>query len=161
MMKYTNLLLLVILLGLLIALMVLPPAGCHGKSGGSELRTVRMKIGQRTFTLEVADTPASRERGLMFRESMPEDHGMIFVFPDESVRRFWMKNTRIPLDIIFVDASQQVVSIHPLRPLDLIGVSSGEPAKWAIELNRDVAGKAGVKVGDRLQIPAGARDTER
>src|SRR5689334_1764943 len=63
------------------------------------LRTVKMTLGSGTFVIEVADTDAEQEIGLMYRDSMPADHGMIFWFRDEEVRSFWMKNTHIPLDI--------------------------------------------------------------
>ena len=159
-MKISNLILSVILLGLLVFMAVETPTGCAGAAPKSDLPTVRMKIGDRTFTLEVAATPASRERGLMFRESMPDDHGMIFVFPDEAMRRFWMMNTKIPLDIIYINAARKIVAIKPMKPHDLIGVTSDEPAKYAIELNKDMARKIGVKVGDVLEIPEGARETK-
>jgi uncharacterized membrane protein (UPF0127 family) len=152
---------------ILVALAVLslaifaPHLGCHGHGGPeSGLRTVQMRIGQKTFTLEVADTPGTREYGLMQRDSMPADHGMIFVFPDEDNRAFWMKNTRIPLDIIYLDHLGRVVSIKQMKPYDLSSVPSDGPTKYAIELNKDAAAGAGVKSGDTLTIPEAARDTK-
>lgn len=159
-MKTSNLILSAILLGLLVFMVVETPTGCAGAAPRSDLPTVRMQIGDRTFTLEVAATPASRERGLMFRDSMPDDHGMIFVFPDEAMRRFWMMNTKIPLDIIYINAARKIVAIKQMKPHDLIGVTSDEPAKYAIELNKDMARKTGVKVNDVLDIPEGARETK-
>jgi uncharacterized membrane protein (UPF0127 family) len=117
-----------------------------------------MTIGQKTFTLEVADTEETRERGLMFRQSMPADHGMIFVFEEERPLNFWMKNTAIPLDIIFVSAGGKVVSIHQMKPYDTSTTSSDGPAKYAIELNQGAAKGAGVNVGDKLVIPPTARE---
>src|SRR6202012_96879 len=91
--------------------------GCeHSPSG---LPVVGVKIGSRTFNLEIASTPSAQETGLMKRDSMPDDHGMIFVFPDEINRNFWMKNTRIPLDIIFLNTGGTIVSIHQMEPYDL------------------------------------------
>jgi uncharacterized protein len=126
------------------------------------LRTVKVRLGNRDFTLEVADTPDTTRDGLMFRKSMPADHGMIFVFPTERPLAFWMKNTFIPLDVVFVNVQRQVVAVKPGRPLDdRTGITSDEPASYAIELNRGAAKAAGLKVGDRIDIPAEARQAAR
>ena len=133
--------------------------GCSdAKQSQSSLRTVQMKLGSRSFTLEVADTEATREHGLMKRDSVPEDHGMIFVFDADEPRDFWMKNTRIPLDIAYVDSTGRVVSVHQMKPYDLSATPSAAPAKYAIELNLGMLEKSGVKPGDRLDIPPEARD---
>ena len=89
----------------------------------------------------------------MWRDSMPPDHGMIFLFRREEPLIFWMKNTRIPLDILYVDSNGKIVSIHQMRPLDLTGVPAKGLAKYAIELNQGMAAAAGVNEGDQLQIP--------
>jgi uncharacterized membrane protein (UPF0127 family) len=118
----------------------------------SNLPTTRMQIGGRTFTLEIADEPIERETGLMRRDWMRSDHGRIFVFPDEAPRRFWMKNTRIPLDILFVDSGGRITAIGQMEPYTgEFGTS--RPSRYAIELNRGQAGKAGVKEGDALALP--------
>ncbi len=122
------------------------------------LRTTTMQIGSQNFTLEVADTDSNREFGLMKRDSMPGDHGMIFVFSSDQPRGFWMKNTRIPLDIIFVRSDGTVVSIHTMRAYDLTPTNSKGAARYAIELNAGAATQAGVKPGDKLHIPEDARD---
>jgi uncharacterized protein len=133
-------------------------AGCTDGRPNSGLPTVDMRIGSRQYTLEVANTPASREKGLMQRDSMPADHGMIFVFDRERPLSFWMKNTRFPLDILYLDATGQVVSIHQMKPYDTrTQTASARPAKYAIELNVGEAAKAGVVAGDVLEIPASAR----
>ena len=119
----------------------------------SGLPTVDVPIGRETFTLEVADDDAERERGLMYRREMAADRGMLFVFPDSDFRSFWMKNTRIPLDILYLDATGQVVSVRQMVPHDESGVPSGARAKFAVELNRGAAGRAGVRVGDRVAVP--------
>lgn len=137
--------------------------GCRNSSasGTSTLPTVDMKLGTKTFTLEIANDAAEREKGLMRRDSMPADHGMIFVFPAEQRLGFFMKNTRIPLDIIFVNATGVVVSIKQMRPYDVTTTYTDAPAKWAIELNQGQAAAAGVNVGDRLTIPEQAREPDR
>jgi uncharacterized protein len=129
--------------------------GCQQSPSG--LAVVSMQIGNRTFHLEVAATADSQETGLMKRDSMPDDHGMIFVFGDESPRTFWMKNTRFPLDIIFVNTAGVVVSIKQMDAYDLHETPSDKPARYAIELNKGAAESAGVKVGDQLTIPTEAR----
>lgn len=141
--------------GVIVASFVFEPSGCRRKPSQSDLPTVRMQLGGDTFTLEVANTEAARQYGLMHRDSMPSDHGMLFVFAEEQRQSFWMKNTRIPLDIIFVDASGKVVSIHQMKPYDLRSTRSDGPAKYAIEINQGRAKEAGVKPGDQLKIPQG------
>jgi uncharacterized membrane protein (UPF0127 family) len=88
---------------------------------------------------------------------MPDNHGMIFVFSDEEVRAFWMKHTRFPLDIIFLDSAGGVVSIKQMDAYDLHNTSSDKPARYAIELNKGAVSMTGLKVGDRIVIPAEAR----
>jgi uncharacterized membrane protein (UPF0127 family) len=72
-------------------------------------------IGGQAFELELAVTPETRERGLMERFDLPPDRGMVFVFPDEAPRRFWMKNTRVDLDIVYLDGAARVVSTACMR----------------------------------------------
>ena len=83
----------------------------------------------------------------------------IFVFPDERPRAFWMKHTRIPLDIIYVDAFGKVVHVAQMKPLDETGTPSGWPAKYAIELNEGTAKRLNVVPGNILRIPTDARHT--
>lgn len=131
--------------------------GC-GRDEASGLATVNMQIGTKQFTLEVADTDVARAKGLMRRDSMPKLHGMIFVFARAEPQAFWMKHTRIPLDIIYLDADGKVVSIHQMKPYDLNTTPSAGPAKYAIELNKGMAAEAGVKAGDVLVVPKEARE---
>ena len=138
--------------------------GCGNGAGSAAtatLPTVPMKIGSKTYTLEIANDAAEREKGLMRRDAMAADHGMIFVFDDEQRLGFYMKNTRIPLDIIFLNNRGLVVSIKQMRPYDVSTTYADAPAKWAIELNQGQAAAAGVKVGDQLTIPEVAREPDR
>ena len=140
-------------------------AGGGGCSNGSAtttatLPTVPMRIGSKTFTLEIANDAAEREKGLMRRDSMPADHGMIFVFAGDQRLGFWMRNTRIPLDIIYVNANGVVVSVKQMRPYDTSTTYADAPAKYAIELNQGQAAAAGVKVGDQLTLPDAAREPD-
>jgi uncharacterized protein len=118
------------------------------------LPTTTMTIGSQSFTLEIADTDETRQRGLMHRQSMPRQHGMIFVFEQEAVLGFYMKSTHIPLDILFLDSKGKVLTIRRMQPLDLRTVSSVKPARYAIELNQGMAAEVGVKEGDVLTLPA-------
>jgi hypothetical protein len=129
-------------------------SGCRGPS--SNLLVVPMKIGSQQFNLEVAADQATQELGLMRRDSMPADHGMIFIFNHEEVLNFWMKDTRFPLDIIFMDRDGKIVSIHQMEAYDLNTTSSDAAAQYAIELNKNTVAPTGVHVGDQLQIPASA-----
>jgi uncharacterized membrane protein (UPF0127 family) len=141
-------------------LLLLLATGCDhasGDGGPSNLPTTKMQLGSKQFTLEVADTDATRQYGLMRRDSMPADHGMIFVFAREQELGFWMKNTRIPLDIIYVNSAGKVVSVKQMKPYDLTAVPSGGAAQYAIELNKGAAEAAGVKAGETLTLPEGLK----
>lgn len=103
------------------------------------------------FTVEIADDPVERAEGLMFRENMARDHGMLFDFADEDFRSFWMKNTPLPLDIIFIKADGTVDSIaHNTTPFSTEGIPSYGPVRFVFEVNAGVADEIGLKPGDRL-----------
>jgi uncharacterized membrane protein (UPF0127 family)/Skp family chaperone for outer membrane proteins len=110
-----------------------------------------IKIGSATYQMEIAGDGPSQEHGLMERDALPADHGMIFVFADVAYRNFWMHHTRFPLDILFADEHGKVVSIANMKPYDETGVPSDFPAKYALELPAGAA--ANVKVGDTISIP--------
>ncbi len=141
-----------------LSLWLLAGVGCDTESPPTPLPTTSMHLGQANFTIEIANTDPTREFGLMKRDTMPPNHGMIFVFSDETPRSFWMKNTRIPLDIAFLDHNGQVVSIKQMKAYDLTSVPSDAAAKYAIELNLGAAQAAGLKVGDHVDIPTEARE---
>ena len=113
-------------------------------------------LGGKTFSVEIADTQQEHALGLMYRDSMPADHGMIFLFPNEAPRSFWMKNTRIPLDIMYFDKDLKLVSISadtpPCRVSNCPSYSSKAPAQYVLELNAGLAASLGVKVGDQLTL---------
>lgn len=120
-----------------------------------------MLLGSQTFDLEVAATPDTRQTGLMHRDSMPAHHGMIFVFPDQDIRDFWMRNTRIPLDIVYLDSQGTVLTIKQMQPYDLTSISSDRPAKYAIELNQGAASRAQLRTGDTIKVPFEIATTAR
>jgi hypothetical protein len=144
----------------LVSLLWLLLAGCRDAAPTTGLPTVPVKVGQQTYLLEVANDDGERQTGLMHRDAMPPDRGMLFVFPDDQVRGFWMKNTRIPLDILFLDAGGTIVSIRQLKPFDESSVSSWFPARFAIELNEGAAEQAGAKVGHVVNLPPAVRQAD-
>lgn len=103
------------------------------------------------FSIEIVDTPENRSKGLMEREQLAADHGMLFLFPDYQKRNFWMKNTLIPLDIIYAKDNQitQILEFVPpceAEPCDLY--PSTEEVNQALEFNAGTAKELGIKVGD-------------
>ncbi|MEN9625929.1 MAG: hypothetical protein RL557_257 [archaeon] len=118
-----------------------------------EKNTIQIIINNEPFILETAITTAEKQKGLMFRESMPEDHGMIFIFNQEEERSFWMKNTLIPLDIIFIDENNKITSIQTAQPCTQDPCSKYQAhAQYIIELNAGRAKELGLKEGDELDI---------
>jgi len=106
------------------------------------------------FEAEIADDPAERSRGLMHREALAANAGMLFLYPDERPRTFWMKNTPLSLDIIFLAESGEVVHIAPAAvPFDETPISSGVPAQAVLEILGGLAAQLGIKPGDRVEWP--------
>ena len=110
--------------------------------------------GERSFTIEIADDDSERSAGLMFRESMDDDHGMLFVFPETKEAGFWMKNTPMPLDLIFIGEDGRVRAILPGEPFSEAVISPVEPVRFVLELKQGTADKAGIRDGDLLRHPA-------
>lgn len=105
------------------------------------------------FDAELAITPAEQAKGLMFRKTMEEYHAMFFVFDRDEIRHFWMRNTLIPLDMIFVDGSFFVVDVHRgAKPLDEKIISSRKPARYVLEVNAGKATKCHIKPGSKVEI---------
>ncbi|MFW5742909.1 MAG: DUF192 domain-containing protein [Spirochaetota bacterium] len=102
------------------------------------------------LTVEVADTPETRTRGLMERTELGEREGMLFVFESSEQRSFWMKNTPLPLSIAYIDDALTIREIHDMQPLSLEPVRSRHPARYALELNQGAFERLGIRVGDRL-----------
>jgi hypothetical protein len=105
------------------------------------------------FDIELAVTPEEQARGLMFRKSMAEKEGMFFVFDRDEIRHFWMRNTLIPLDMIFIDSKLSVVDIHRnAKPLDETVISSQKPARYVLEVNAGNADKCRIKPGSHIKV---------
>ncbi|MDC7997687.1 DUF192 domain-containing protein [Gilvibacter sediminis] len=108
-------------------------------------------VGSIQIDIEVADNDYERQTGLMYRNSMEEKQGMLFIMDQERQQAFYMKNTRFPLDIIYVGSDQKVVSIQKnAQPLNTSSLPSGAPAKYVLELNGGLTDKWNIKPGDSL-----------
>lgn len=125
-------------------------------------RSPRVTLRGHSFSVEIAATPAEQELGLMNRTSVPADHGMLFVFADVQPRTFWMKNTLIPLDILFFDDAHQLVTIRadvpPCKADPCPVYASTAPARYVLELNAGTAAKLGLRKGDVItfsDLPSG------
>ena len=108
------------------------------------------------FNVEIVSKPAEMQRGLMFREFLPAEAGMLFVFPDSQPHSFWMKNTLIPLDMIWIDHSQNIVDIishvPPCQADPCLSYTPKASALYVLELNAGVAQRAGLIVGERVDF---------
>ena len=113
---------------------------------------------QHRFTIEIARTPDEMERGLMFRDRLPPDHGMLFLYEDDRRVSFWMKNTLIPLDLIFADSTGRIVQIAERAvPLSTALISSDRAVRAVLEVNGGTADRLHIGIGDRLIHPAFAQ----
>jgi len=101
-----------------------------------------------SFTVEHADTEQLRNKGLMFRESLSYNTGMLFTFPNTAYRSFWMKNTYIPLSIAYLSESGRILNIESMKPLSDRDVNSSGPAKYALEMNEGWFARNNIKPGD-------------
>lgn len=105
-----------------------------------------------SLNVEVVSTPEAIQKGLMERESLPEDSGMLFDFGEDTSTAFWMKNTTIPLSIAFIDSSGEVLAIKDMKPLDLTPVKPPGPYRYAIEVNQGWFARNGIEQGSRATI---------
>lgn len=101
--------------------------------------------------IEVADNDQKRARGLMYRASIPENDGMLFIHDVEDIQSFWMKNTYISLDMIFVNSQKEIVTIHAgTEPMKEWNYTSTAPALYVVEVNAGYSVKNNIKVGDKI-----------
>jgi uncharacterized protein len=116
--------------------------------------TIVSQGGRHAFKVEVARTPQDREQGLMYRQSMPADQGMLFDFARVEPVSMWMRNTYIPLDMLFIRPDGSIARVaENAEPLSLRGIPSGEPVLAVLELNGGTARRLGIKAGDRAEHP--------
>jgi uncharacterized membrane protein (UPF0127 family) len=117
--------------------------------------TIHPKHGESIHvSVEIADTPDKRSLGLMYRNHLPELHGMLFLFPREEPLSFWMKNTPLPLDIIFVNSAHAIVGIaQQTTPFSERPLPSGNPAQFVLEVNAGFCQRHSITVGDQVDFP--------
>jgi uncharacterized membrane protein (UPF0127 family) len=116
--------------------------------------TITTASGPHKFTVELATTAAQMMQGLMFRQSLAPDAGMLFDYQAPSMASMWMKNTLIPLDMLFVDAAGHIVNIHERAvPGSLDPIAAAAPVRAVIELNGGTATRLGIRPGDRVVFP--------
>lgn len=127
---------------------LLPPASDGAAS--SDLPTGVVRIGEHEFWVEIADTNASRMRGLMGRTALADDAGMLFIFGEPQALSFWMSNTSIPLDIAFIREDMIVSSIDTMMPFSLELHVSIEPVPFALEVPAGEFSRRGIEAGDEV-----------
>jgi hypothetical protein len=115
--------------------------------------TIRSRTGDHRFTVDVAKTPEQQERGLMFVKSLPPNRGMIFPYDPPQQVAFWMKNTLIPLDIIFIGANGRIIRIADAKPLDETPLPSGDLTAVVLEIRGGRAAQLGIRAGDKVDWP--------
>lgn len=129
------------------------PAWALENFGASEL-TIQTAGGPQKFSIELALSDAQMEQGLMFRRGMPADAGMLFDFKTPTNVTMWMKNTVIPLDMLFLDPRGRVIDIHERAvPYSTDVIASKLPARYVVELNGGTVARLGIKTGDRVTSP--------
>ena len=115
--------------------------------------SILTKKGPISYSVEKANTVTQQRLGLMYRKSIPSDHGMLFIFDSIRPISMWMKNTYIPLDMLFVDAKGIIRHIHEnARPLDETIITCPIPVKYVIELNAGQVGENGIQIGNEMRI---------
>ena len=124
----------------------------HAQAAAQQgLPTTTLTAGFHLITAEVAQTEEQRATGLMFRESMPANHGMLFVFERAGQQCFWMKNTVLPLDIAFIDDDGTVVNVDRMKPQSLDPHCSAKPVRFVLEMNVGAFTKRQIAAGYRLK----------
>lgn len=128
------------------------------KDSKGMFRVQQIRVGKTPLAVEIADTPEKTAQGLMYRTSMGENEGMLFIFQDVQLRSFWMKNTFLPLSIGFFDEGRALLEILDMEPVKSEmemrppSYMSQKPAKYALEVNRGWFQKHKIKVGDRFEF---------
>lgn len=133
-------------------------AGESRLGAGHDTVTIATKNGRQSFAAEIANTKNQRDRGLMFRRRLPERRGMLFDFDQDQEIRMWMKNTLIPLDMIFIQSDGRIRKIEQnTEPGSLRPISSDGPARAVLEVRAGTTRKYGIAPGDRVIHPLFSR----
>jgi uncharacterized membrane protein (UPF0127 family) len=131
-------------------------SGCIGQQKFDTAKvTITTSKSNVSIYAEIADNPVKRTMGLMNRSSLDDNAGMLFIFDNQETRSFWMKDTLIPLDILFIDSNYKIVDIQTMQPCTTITCpryTSAAPAKYALEVNAGFAAKNSVEIGDSIKI---------
>jgi uncharacterized protein len=136
---------------LLIAVCAVAAMFGPARAGGQETIEIASKSGVHMFSVEIANNDAERERGLMYRKQMASDHGMLFDFQRDQPVSFWMHNTYIPLDMIFIASDGRIVRIaENAKPMSDDLIPSIFPIRAVLEVDGGVARSLGIQVGDRV-----------
>ena len=117
------------------------------------LDAVKLRVGDARFTAWVAKTPEQRAHGLMYRTELGATEGMLFIFEDDQIRSFWMKNTSLPLSIAFLSVDGEILQIEALAPFSEIPVESSDAVRYALEVNYGAFAESGAQVGDLIGFP--------
>ncbi|MEO0139730.1 MAG: DUF192 domain-containing protein [candidate division WOR-3 bacterium] len=117
------------------------------------MNLVALCINAETLYVEIADEPYELQRGLMYRDTLPENQGMLFIFPYPQRLSFWMKNTYIPLSIAYISSDWKILEIYDMEPLNEKPIISKNRVQYALEVNRGWFKKRGIKIGDRVKFP--------
>lgn len=129
-------------------------SGTEPEASPSATLTIINSFGERVpVQVEIADTDAERQTGLMGRTALAEDAGMLFVFDQQRPLSFWMKDTLIPLSIAYIDEGGAIVDIQDMQPLDETPHPSAAPARYALEVNQGFFEARGVQLGDWVELP--------
>jgi uncharacterized membrane protein (UPF0127 family) len=140
---------------LLFLLLTFCPPDLWAQEGKKSLWPLTIK--GKTLKVEVARTEQEKEKGLMFRERLGKDEGMLFVYEEEETLSFWMKNTFLPLSIAFIDKKGRIVDIQDMQPFSLQTHVSSRPAKYALEMNQGWFRRNGINVGNFVNLPSKLR----
>ncbi len=124
----------------------------HSCSKPSSITNNEIEINGKSIHVEVVFTQKERMLGLMFREKLDKDHGMLFIYPQEQYLSFWMKNTKIPLSIAFINSDGEITQIETMSPYSLIDHVSKDKGRYALEMEEGWFKKNGIKVGSKVNF---------